>query len=355
MLDRLRRGLEGLIPRAGAPPRVADAAGARRLHEALDAFLATDRERYARLFLRGEVVPIGDGERTWFPPAERAGLVRRGPGGVAVPAARLFPWDGAFVATDLLSYDGEDQVFSLMLEQVHLVRAMDVRPGESVLELCVGSGVNALFASDRAARVVGVDVSERALAFAAFNTVLNPGACPVELRRGSLWDPLAPDERFDLVLVNPPFEPVPPGTPHFLHSAAGEDGLDVVRALLPQLPDRLRPGGRAQIVSWSPATEASDGGSGGRSGDVLLARLVAERFPGRRVQVHLLDDQPLDVRIDRFADRPGYPEWRARLLAAGHARMPLVWVQVGPEAGRIEVSSPAEGLRECRDVLAEWR
>jgi SAM-dependent methyltransferase len=227
---------------------------------------------------------------------------------------------------------------------------MEVRDGDHVLELCVGSGVNALFASDHAARVVGVDVSPRALAFAAFNAALNPGACPVELRRGSLWEPVAQDERFDLVLVNPPFEPVPPGARSFLHSGAGEDGLDVVRALLPRLPDHLRPGGRALIVSWSPATDA-----GGRAGEILLARLVAERFPGRRVDVGLLDDQPLDVRIGRYADLPGHAAWRGRLLAAGCARVPLVLVRVGPEPGGIEVSTPTEPLHACGAVLSGWR
>ena len=45
-----------------------------------------------------------------------------------------------------------------MLEQAFLVRTLDVRKGDRVLELCLGSGVNAISAARRgAARVIGVD------------------------------------------------------------------------------------------------------------------------------------------------------------------------------------------------------
>jgi len=351
VIGRIRRGLDALVPRAGAPPRIERGDAAARLREALEAFLVADEKRYSKLFLKGRPVPAGDADAAWFDGAERAGIVRRGPLGVGVPAVRLFPLHGAFVATDLLAYDGEDQVFSLMLEQAYFVARMDVRPGDHVLELCVGSGVSALFASDRAARVVGVDVSERALAFAAFNTALNPGACAVELRKGSLWEPLAADERFDVILVNPPFELVPPGTTHFLHSSGGEDGLDVVRALLPGLPDRMRPGGRFEIVTWSPATVAAPT----LGEDILLARLLAERFPGRRIELRVLDDQPLDRRIEDFRKHPEFAAWRGRLLAAGCVRVPLVWARVGDEPGGVEVREPGDELRACRDIVAGWR
>lgn len=345
MFDRIRRRLDALAPQAGAPPRLADAAAGQELHARLERFFVDDPARYRELFLKGRATAVPPALRATLDACADAGLTRRGPLGAAVPCVRLFPFDGAFVATDLASYDREDQVFELMLEQVYMVRHMDVRPGDRVLELCVGSAVNALFASDRAASVVGVDVSPRALAFAAFNVALNPCACAVELRRGSLWEPLEPDATFDVVLVNPPFELVPPGTPHFLHSAAGEDGLDVVRALLPELPRRLRPGGRADLVTWTP--ETADG--------PVLARLLAERFPGRHVELHVIDDQSLDVRIDRFAARPGFAAWRSRLHAQGIVRVPLVWARVHPDPGPVEVLGPGADREECFDLSQTWR
>ena len=48
-------------------------------------------------------------------------------------------------------------------------------------------------------RVVGTDISRRALAFARFNAALNARRCALELRHGSMLEPVA-GERFDLVV-----------------------------------------------------------------------------------------------------------------------------------------------------------
>lgn len=76
-----------------------------------------------------------------------------------------------------------------------------------VLEIGVGSGcvVASLAAEFPDAAYVGVDVSEDALRLAAENVaVVAPGA-DVALRRGDLFDACGADERFDLVVSNPPY------------------------------------------------------------------------------------------------------------------------------------------------------
>lgn len=328
-------------------PRVPDGTSAAELKDTLAAFHAADPQRFARLFLHGEPAAAAPGERGRFDAWERAGLVRRLLAGAYRPCVRVFPLYGAMVATDLLSHDAADQVFSLMLEQVLLVRNLGVRPGDHVLELCLGSGVNSLFASDVAARVVGVDVSPRALEFARFNAALNPGAVRVETRLGSLWGPLEPDERFDLVLVNPPFEPVPPGADHFLHSHGGEDGLDVVREILAGAPARLRPGGRFTMFTWSPGDDSS----------VTVAALVRAAFPGHRVQMLLADHRPLDQRIEQFRDAPGFAAWRDRLRAAGITRIWGVLVTAtpdGPPGTAVDVIEDEDEVLACRGIVSEW-
>jgi len=306
-------------------PNVADAESADGLKHELEKFHGRSASRFRRIFLTGKPLLVEPQEKHWFEVFECAGLVREKSAGIYMPCMRILPLDGAFVATDLPTHHGVDQVFALTLEQLYIVAQLGVRKGDRALELCVGSGVNCLFLSDVAASVTGVDISPRALEFARFNVAVNPGAVGVDLREGSLFEPLGADERFDYVLVNPPFEPVPPGAEHFLHSQGGEDGLDVVRQILATVPDRLAPGGRFEMFTWSLGDDVG----------VLVTDLVRDAFPDGRIEVHRVDSLPLDDRIKRFRSEKGFAEWRQRLIAAGHTRIADVFL-------RVDADGPAE-------------
>jgi len=310
--------------------------------DALREFHAAEPVRFWELFLGGKPLAAERSEKEWFAAFRDAGLVRRKLLDVHAPCVRVFPLDGAMVATDLLSRRGEDQVFSLMLEQAYIVREMGVREGDRALELCVGSGVNSLFLSDVAERVVGVDVNRRALSFARFNAALNPGRVPLELRKGSLFEPV--EETFDYVLVNPPFEPVPPGASHFLHSHGGEDGLDVVRALLKDLPEHLAPEGRFEMFTWSPGDDQRP----------RVADLVRDALPGFRVEVERVDGRPLDERIAQFSKVKGYAEWRDRLHARGYTDVWGVFLRAGPGPAETLVMERPDAIRAALSLCDEW-
>ncbi len=347
MLDGLRHRLSSRVGSRTRfpPPGIASGDAALRLKDDLEDFYVDASARFVRLFLHGKPLPVQITERAWFAEYERAGLVREQIRGIYAPCVRVFPLLGAMVATDLLTHREEDQVFSLMLEQVYLVRNLTVRPDDRVLELCVGSGVNSLFASDHAGAVTGVDVSERALAFARFNAALNPGAVGIDLLHGSLFEPVGPDARFDVVIVNPPFELVPPGTSHFLHSHGGADGMDVVREILVEAPRRLESGGRFEMVTWSP-------GDGER---LVLDDLLEAAFPARRIEVHTLRALPLDTAIAPFRGRPGYAAWRDDLNARGVSNVCLVYVRVADgEPAALERREPGEEVRLCVEIVEEW-
>lgn len=119
----------------------------------------------------------------------------------------------------------------------------------TVLDLGTGSGAVALaIASERPlARVVGVDVSPGALGVARENAralALHNAS----FRLGS-WFDAVPDERFDVVVANPPY--VADGDPALaalaaepaLALVAGPEGLDALEAIVAQAPSHLRPGG----------------------------------------------------------------------------------------------------------------
>jgi release factor glutamine methyltransferase len=119
-------------------------------------------------------------------------------------------------------------------------------------DLGTGSGaIAAALASERPAwRLFAVDLSEQSLAVAREN-FRRLRLANVVCFAGNWCESLPPDLPLDLAVSNPPY--VPERDPHLARGdlrheprsalAAGEDGLDAVRALMPQVGRRLRPGG----------------------------------------------------------------------------------------------------------------
>jgi release factor glutamine methyltransferase len=78
-----------------------------------------------------------------------------------------------------------------------------------VLDMGTGSGICAVFAAKHARRVVAVDINLAAVRCAGINALLNHVEHKIDLRHGDLFAPVL-EERFDLVLFNPPFVQGPP-------------------------------------------------------------------------------------------------------------------------------------------------
>jgi release factor glutamine methyltransferase len=134
----------------------------------------------------------------------------------------------------------------------------------TILDLGTGSGALLLAALDQwqSARGIGIDVSEKALAIASANAQrLGMGERAV-FRRGDWAEDL--DQRFDLVLCNPPYveagAPLPRDVAEWEPESAlfaGEDGLDAYRRLAPQIGPLLEPGGVACVeIGAGQADEA---------------------------------------------------------------------------------------------------
>lgn len=123
-----------------------------------------------------------------------------------------------------------------------------------VLDLGTGSGAIAL-ALARAwpeAMVVAVDRSTEALALAQENAIATELAGRVQLRVSDWFSAVAPDERFDLIVSNPPYlapsdvtAAQPEVQAHEPHAALtpGADALAALRVILRESRPRLAAGG----------------------------------------------------------------------------------------------------------------
>ncbi len=121
-------------------------------------------------------------------------------------------------------------------------------PEGPVLELCAGAGQIGLLAIALAPRsLVCVDLNPAACAFTRENAAREGLADLVEVREGRLEESVRPDERFALVIADPPWVrraetgsyPEDP----LLAIDGGDDGLDVARACLATAGTHLLPGG----------------------------------------------------------------------------------------------------------------
>ncbi|WP_329134739.1 class I SAM-dependent methyltransferase [Streptomyces sp. NBC_01476] len=128
------------------------------------------------------------------------------------------------------------------------------QPYATALDLGTGSGVQALHASRHTTRVTATDVNPRALHFARLTLALS-GAQEADLRHGGLFEPVG-EERYDLIVSNPPFVISPKG--RFTYRDGGMAGDDLCRTLVQQSAEHLNDGGYCQLLANWQHVEGQD-------------------------------------------------------------------------------------------------
>jgi hypothetical protein len=162
----------------------------------------------------------------------------------------LFPCYGKYVATDRAAKNTAiNQVMWLWGESFILGGLVKRSPRRRAIDLCTGSGVHAILASDHCRSVVGVDINARAIEFARFNGALN-GTENVEFVLGDLFDPV--EATCDLLLANPPYAPDSATRAGDNFWSGGPDGTDVLQRIVQAIPSRLDSDGACHLIALHP-------------------------------------------------------------------------------------------------------
>ena len=247
----------------------ADLAGVRRV-------LRPERGPLAdlcRVFLVGDDVPAADGDAAFAgAPVDAlvaAGLLERSGGALRAamdvrphgsdaddgPGSAAEPW---WIVSDL---GGDvrrgvlrtDHVLGVGPAAMSLADTVVRRPVGSALDVGTGSGVQALHLATHAGRVTATDVSDRALRCCATTWGLSRPGVALDLRQGSLLEPVD-GERYDLVVANPPFVVTPGPSPadgRFTYRDGGLAGDSLCASLVRGAGAVLDPGGTAQfLANW---------------------------------------------------------------------------------------------------------
>ena len=144
-------------------------------------------------------------------------------------------------------------------------------PSAKVLDLCTGNGSLAILMALSCPDVVvsGSDISMQALSLAAKNIDRHNLSEQIEIHQGDLFESLpSPNEEnlFDLIICNPPYVnatsmanlPTEYHAEPAISLAGGADGMDIIRKIIANAKDYLKPEGALVLEIGNEAKNFSD-------------------------------------------------------------------------------------------------
>lgn len=186
----------------------------------------------------------------------KVGMLARTREGQVLATVSIFPHAALHLVTDAWTYGAvwgaaerhADRVMYPGHDSTGLAYIASRAPSARTLDLCCGSGIQALLAAEYSREVVAVDINPRAVRMAEFNARMN-GIENVTFLTGDLYGPVE-GQTFDAVLANPPFVPKPSGVvPQLLFRDGGPAGEAVLARILSGWRRHANEGARLAIVS----------------------------------------------------------------------------------------------------------
>jgi len=195
----------------------------------------------------------------------------------------VFHYRDLTIELHLEVYDPAEDTFLLL-------DSLTIDPDDTVLELGTGCGLIALECARQGARVLCTDINPFAVKLICKNIERNRPSLKgsIDIRQGDLFSVLATEERFDVILFNPPYLPSTTKdkseTWFDIATDGGRDGLKVTKRFLHDLPKHLTSSGKAYFIvsSLSPR-------------ETLERSLKKERLTARIVASQRFESETLDV------------------------------------------------------------
>ena len=212
----------------------------------------------AGLFLQGKSVDGGEVQGTLGQELVdllgALGLIEEAGNGRYVATVAMYATNGLYVVSDRwCGVDGQpfqppaDVVYPAILGTTRgFLATIPSTPCKSFLELCAGTGIAALLAARCGAEQAwAVDIAARSVHFAEFNRRLN-GIPNVTNAQGDLYSP-AKGRKFERIVAHPPYVPVL--EPKYVFYDGGQDGEQITRRMVQELPNYLEDKGLFICVS----------------------------------------------------------------------------------------------------------
>jgi release factor glutamine methyltransferase len=149
-----------------------------------------------------------------------------------------------------LHFDVNDDVYEPAEDSFLFAENLNVKQGQTVLDLGTGSGILAITAAQNAQSVLAADLNPYAIRCAKDNAKLNK-VYNVAFLQGDLFKAFTDGVKFDLVLFNAPYLPSEEGEEETWIGrswAGGANGRVVVDRFIEQVSTYLKPAGRVLLM-----------------------------------------------------------------------------------------------------------
>lgn len=214
------------------------------------------------------------------------GSARRPVSKKTISSPAIFHYKGITIELHPDVYDPAEDTFLLLNE-------ITIDSNERILELGTGCGLIALDCARRGAQVLCTDINPFAVQLTRHNIERNHHLLKgqIQVRQGNLFSIIKKNERFDIVIFNPPYLPTTPaetsGEWFDIATDGGRDGLRVTKQFLHDLPKHLTPHGQAYFIVSSLSPRESLERSLKKKH--LITRVVAsQRFESETLDVYCI-------------------------------------------------------------------